>query len=46
MAVSGTTDIQKEFAEKYPGKKLLWYRYEMTQLTDGALLMLFYGEVE
>jgi uncharacterized protein YbjQ (UPF0145 family) len=46
MAQKGFEELQKEFAEKYPGKKLLWYRLEFTQLTDGALFMAMYGEME
>jgi hypothetical protein len=28
------------------GKKLSWYRYEITQLGNGALSITLYGEVE
>jgi uncharacterized protein YbjQ (UPF0145 family) len=46
MAQNGFDQIQEELKEKHPNGKMLWYRYEITQLTDGALFIVMYGELE
>jgi uncharacterized protein YbjQ (UPF0145 family) len=42
MINKGIEQVQKEVKEK--GLKLKWYRYEITQLTNGAVAILFYGD--
>ncbi len=34
----------KQIKEELEGKKLSWFRYEITQLSNGALSITFYGE--
>ena len=34
----------KQIGEELKGKKLKWFRYEITQLTNGALSITLYGE--
>lgn len=46
MTDKGFMQIEEELKEKHPKAKLLWYHYQITQLTDGALLMVMYGELE
>lgn len=36
--------IETELAEK--DIKLIWYRYEITQLTNGAVAVILYGETK
>lgn len=33
-----------QIKEEIKGKKLKWYRFEITQLTNGALSITLYGE--
>jgi len=40
MINKGIKQIEKEIE----GKKLSWFRYEITQLTNGAVAIVFYGE--
>lgn len=40
MVDKGMSQIQEELK----GKKLIWFRYEITQLSNGALSITFYGE--
>jgi len=40
MVDQGMQQIQEELK----GKKLSWFRYEITQLSNGALSITFYGE--
>ena len=40
MVDKGMEQIQEEIK----GKKLSWFRYEITQLSNGALSITFYGE--
>ena len=40
MVNKGIDQIQTEIKDK----KLSWYRYEITQLTNGAVAIMFYGE--
>lgn len=42
MVDKGVWQIQKELKEK--NIKLLWYRYEITQLTNGAITIMLYGD--
>jgi|AntAceMinimDraft_10_1070366.scaffolds.fasta_scaffold03441_9 uncharacterized protein YbjQ (UPF0145 family) len=42
MVQQGIDQIELELKEKKI--KLKWYRYEMTQLTNGALAIMLYGE--
>ena len=42
MINKGMEQIQKELKEKKI--KLSWYRYEMTQLTNGAIAITLYGD--
>jgi uncharacterized protein YbjQ (UPF0145 family) len=44
MVKKGTDEIWKEVGEKKI--KMKWYRYQMTQLTNGSIALLFYGEAE
>lgn len=34
----------KQIQEELNGRKLLWFRYEITQLGNGALSITLYGE--
>jgi len=40
----GKTELWAELKEE--GIVLKWYRYEITQLTNGALVILLYGEAK
>ena len=40
MVNKGMDQIQEEIKDK----KLSWFRYEITQLSNGALSITFYGE--
>lgn len=40
MVSNGIEQIKKEIE----GKKIKWFRYEITQLGNGALSITFYGE--
>lgn len=42
MIKKGTEQVEDELL----GKKLKWYRYEITQLTNGAIAIMFYGELK
>ncbi len=42
MMKKGMKQIQKELSEK--NIKLVWYRYEITQLTNGAVSITLYGD--
>lgn len=42
MVKKGTTQIEEELKEK--NIKLGWYRYEITQLTNGAVSITLYGD--
>lgn len=42
MVYKGMEEIQKELN----GKELSWFRYEITQLGNGALSITLYGEEE
>ena len=42
MVEKGVQQIQDELKAK--GIKLKWYRYEMNQLTNGAMAIMFYGD--
>jgi len=42
MINKGIKQIKKELDEK--GIELNWYRYEITQLTNGAIAILLYGD--
>ena len=42
MAERGMKQIQDELKEK--DIILSWFRYEITQLTNGALMIMLYGE--
>jgi len=42
MVNRGMEQIKKEIKDK----KLEWYRYEITQLTNGALSITFYGDLK
>ena len=42
MIKKGMKQIQKELSEK--NIKLDWYRYEITQLTNGAVSITLYGD--
>jgi len=44
MVDKGIKQIQKELEDK--GIKLKWYRYEITQLTNGAMAIMLYGDEE
>jgi uncharacterized protein YbjQ (UPF0145 family) len=40
MARKGMNQIQEEIKNK----KIVWFRYEITQMTNGALSITLYGE--
>lgn len=42
MIDKGMNEIKKELKEKKI--KLKWYRYEITQLTNGAVAIMLYGD--
>jgi len=42
MVELGTTQIWQEVSQRNLTMK--WYRYEITELTNGALAIIFYGE--
>ena len=42
MVEKGIKQIQDELKEK--AIKLKWYRYEITQLTNGAVAIMIYGD--
>ena len=42
MINKGIKEIEEELEEKKI--KLKWYRYEMNQLTNGAMAIMLYGE--
>jgi len=42
MMQNGTEDIWKEVKER--NLKMTWYRYQITQLNNDAIAILFYGE--
>ena len=42
MVSKGMEQIKKELGDR----KLIWFRYEITQLSNGALSITFYGEQE
>jgi len=44
MVDKGIKQIQKELESK--NIKLKWYRYEITQLTNGAMAIMLYGDEE
>ncbi len=44
MVDKGIKQIQKELMVKEI--KLKWYRYEITQLTNGAMAIMLYGDEE
>ena len=44
MVQKGMCQIQKELDEKEI--KLSWYRYEITQLTNGAVSITLYGDTK
>jgi uncharacterized protein YbjQ (UPF0145 family) len=44
MIDNGTTDIWKEVHGRK--LKMKWYHFQMTQLNNDAIALLFYGEAE
>ena len=44
MIEKGTKQIEEELEDE--GIKMKWYRYEISQLTNGAIAILFYGDKE
>jgi len=42
MIEKGTNEIEKELKEE--NIEMDWYRYEISQLTNGAIAILFYGD--
>lgn len=42
MVNRGVEDIEKELEEKRI--RLRWYRYQITQLTNGAVVIMLYGD--
>lgn len=42
MVNKGIEQIQEELSNK--NIKLKWYRYEITQLTNGAMAIMLYGD--
>jgi len=43
MVQKGTSQIEEEINNKRV--KLKWFRYEISQLSNGAMAIMFYGEV-
>ena len=44
MIEKGINEIQEDL--KKQNVKLKWYRYEITQLTNGAIAIILYGDVK
>lgn len=44
MVKKGTEQIEKELEDNKI--KLTWYRYQITQLTNGAMAIMLYGETK
>jgi len=44
MIKKGTEQIEEEL--KIKKLKLAWYRYEITQLTNGAVVLMLYGDLK
>ncbi len=42
MIEKGTQQCEEDLEKK--GIKLKWYRYEITQLTNGAMAIMIYGD--
>ena len=42
MIAKGIMQIENELKEK--NIEMSWYRYEVTQLTNGAIAIMFYGD--
>jgi len=42
MTARGVKQIEEDI--KKQGLEFKWYRYQITQLTNGALVIMFYGE--
>ena len=42
MIKKGIEQVQQELKDK--NIQMKWYRYEITQLTNGALAIMFYGD--
>jgi len=42
MINKGIDDIENEIS--LSDVKIKWYRYEISQLTNGAMVIIFYGE--
>ncbi len=42
MIKKGINQVQAELKDK--NIKMKWYRYEITQLTNGAIAIMFYGD--
>ena len=42
MLDKGTKSIEEELEKQ--GIEMEWYRYEISQLTNGAIAILFYGD--
>lgn len=42
MIQKGMDQVQEELEQK--NIKMKWYRYEITQLTNGAVAIIFYGD--
>lgn len=43
MVQKGIQQVEEELVTR--NVKIKWYRYEITQLTNGAIAIMFYGEV-
>ena len=44
MITNAMTQIDAELSERKV--KMVWYRYEITQLTNGAVAVMMYGETK
>ena len=44
MIQKGISQIEEEVKQRKT--KLKWFRYEISQLSNGAMAIMFYGEVE
>lgn len=44
MVQKGVEQIKQELGKR--NIKVKWYRYELSQLSNGAMAIMFYGEVE
>ena len=42
MTARGVQQVEEDI--KKQGLEFKWYRYQITQLTNGALVVMFYGE--